>query len=83
MMAERKPPEYYNTQKLWYPEGKEPSPEERFYSDPNVERGIVPALKSIAISLAALVPNSRELPNSFVIGPPSLAVPSWVCPVVA
>ena len=47
-MAERKPPEYYNTQKLWYPEGKEPSPEERFYSDPNVERGIVPALKSIA-----------------------------------
>ena len=47
-MAERKPPEYYNTQKLWYPEGKEPLPEERFYSDPNVEKGIIPALKSIA-----------------------------------
>ena len=39
-MAERKPPEYYNTQKLWYPEGKEPLPEERFYSDPNVEKGL-------------------------------------------
>ena len=42
-----KPTEYYNTQKMWHPEGKEPTPEERFYSDPNVERGVIPAVKSI------------------------------------